>query len=76
MQSENLLRFGSKMKRSVVDSGHPHPSGRGVEPSRARLDARYKQTYHSGGAHFIATGLILLYVNSEAAGLWGCMLMR
>tara|TARA_B100000780_G_scaffold8644_1_gene6241 strand:- start:589 stop:762 length:174 start_codon:yes stop_codon:yes gene_type:complete len=57
------------MKRAVVDSGHPNPNRRGVEPDRARPDTCYKQNYISGGAHCTATGLILLYVNAEAAGL-------
>jgi hypothetical protein len=64
------------MKGAVVDSGRLHPNGRGVEPSRARRDTRYKQTYIFGGARGTTTGLILLYVNAEAVGLWGCILMR
>jgi hypothetical protein len=57
------------MKGAVVDSGRLHPNGRGVEPSRARRDTRYKQTYIFGGARGTTTGLILLYVNAEAVGL-------
>ena len=64
------------MKCAVVDSGHPHLNGRGIEPSRARRDTRYKQSCIFGGARGNATGLILLCVNAEAAGLWGCILMR
>ena len=63
MQSENLLRCGSKMKRAVVNSGRPHPNGRGVEPARARRDTRYKESYIFGdacGPRGTATGLILL----------------
>ena len=57
------------MKCAVVDSGHPHLNGRGIEPSRARRDTRYKQSCIFGGARGNATGLILLCVNAEAMGL-------